>query len=72
MKLLEPYALKRAGFMFAVMVPTLLILEYTGHTSNTATVLLAGVTAGISVVLFPDPEHLKRLEEAKKNEKTDK
>ena len=70
--------LKRAGFMFCTMFPILLILEYLGYTSMAITSVLACVTAGISVVIFPDPAHLKRLEEQEKqkannnNEKADK
>lgn len=72
MKILELYTVKRAIFMFLVMFPILVILEYTGNTSTTITMILACVTAGVSVVLFPDPAHLKKLEEAKKNETPNK
>ncbi len=65
MKFLEPYVLKRAGFMFAIMFPVLLILEYTGHTSTAITALLAGVTGGVSVILFPNPTTVKELEKLK-------
>ena len=68
MKLFEPYAIKRAVFMFAVMFPILLVLEYTGKTSMTTTIVLAGVTAGVSVVLFPSPEFQKKNDK----DKTDK
>lgn len=57
--------------MVVVMFPILVVLEYTGNTSTVTTVLLAGITSGVSVVLFPDPEHLKKIEEAEKNEKID-
>lgn len=72
MKFLEPYVLKRAGFMFAIMFPVLLILEYTGHTSTAATALLAGVTGGVSVILFPNPTTVKKLDEKFKNDKLGK
>jgi hypothetical protein len=68
----KPYVLKRAVFMLVILLPTLLILQFTGHTSNIITMVLAGVTAGVSVIIFPDPEHLKKIEEAKKNENTGK
>ena len=71
MKFTEPYFIKRAIFMAVIMFPILVILEYTGNTSTGTTAVLAGLTAAVSVVIFPDPEHLKKLEEAKKNEKTD-
>lgn len=71
MKFLEPYVIKRAVFMFAIMFPVLLILEYTGNSSNAATAILAAVLGGLSVVLFPSPEYLKKLEEMKKNGKAD-
>ena len=57
--------------MAVIMFPILVVLEYTGNTSTATTVILAGVTAGVSVVIFPDPEHLKKIEEAEKNEKID-
>lgn len=72
MKFFEPYVIKRAVFMFAIMFPVLLILEYTGHSSSAITGALAGILGGVSVVLFPNPEHLKKLEELKKNEQTGK
>ncbi|MBP5470332.1 MAG: hypothetical protein J6Z11_13935 [Candidatus Riflebacteria bacterium] len=71
MRLGKPYYIKRAIFMVVVMFPILVVLEYTGNTSTVTTVLLAGITSGVSVVLFPDPEHLKKIEEAEKNEKID-
>lgn len=72
MKLFQPYMIKRAVFMFAIMFPTLLILEFTGHTSTVITAALAGILGGVSVVLFPSPEHIKKLNEMKKNDKADK
>ena len=68
MKLLEPYVIKRAVFMFCVMFPILLVLEYVGKSSTTTTMVLAGVTGGVSVVLFPSPEYQKKNDK----EKTDK
>ena len=65
------HVLKRAGFMFLTMFPILLYLEYTGNSSPAATAILAGVTGGISVVLFPDPEHIKKINQSK-NENSDK
>lgn len=55
--------------MFAIMFPILLVLEYTGNTSTAATATLAGILGGVSVILFPNPEHIKKLEKLKKNEK---
>ena len=63
--------IKRAVFMFLTMFPILLILEFTGNTSTAATAILAGITGGVSVVLFPDPEHIKKINQSK-NEKSDK
>ncbi len=70
MKFTEPHVIKRAVFMVVILFPTLVILEFTGNSSTGLTAILAGIIAAISVVIFPDPEHLKKLEEAKKNEKT--
>lgn len=71
MKFTEPYVIKRAVFMVVILFPILLILEFTGNTSTVISAVLAAIIAGVSVVIFPDPEHLKKLEEAEKNEKTD-
>ena len=65
------HMLKRAGFMFLIMFPILLILEYTGNSSTAITAVLAGVTAGVSVIIFPDPEHIKKINQSK-NEKSGK
>lgn len=72
MKPFQPYVIKRAAFMFGIMFPILLVLEFTGHTSNAITAALAGILGGVSVVLFPSPEHIKKLNEMKKNEQNDK
>lgn len=61
--------IKRMVFMFCVMFPVLLYAEYTGHTSIGLSGITGGISAAVSVVLFPDPEHLKRLEQDKENEK---
>lgn len=58
--------------MFVVMLPILLVLEYMGHSSTAITAMLAGITGGVSVVLFPSPEHIRKLEEIKKNGKLGK
>ncbi len=67
----KDHMLKRAGFMFLIMFPILLILEYTGNSSTAASAVLAAVTAGVSVIIFPDPEHIKKINQVK-NEKSDK
>lgn len=74
MKFLEAYVMKRALFMLAVMAPVLMILEFMGKSSVATTSLLAGVTAGVSVVLFPSPEHLEKLKklDQEKNGKSGK
>jgi reverse gyrase len=53
--------IKRMLFMFCIMFPVLLYAEYTGKNSIILAAVTGGITSGVSVVLFPDPEHLKRL-----------
>ena len=45
---------KRAVFMFSIMFPILVVLEYTGNSSMNLTVITAAILAGISMVVFPD------------------
>lgn len=52
---IEPFVKKRAIFTGAVMLPCLLLAQYLGYDSILLTGLIAGVTGGVSVVLFPDP-----------------
>ena len=61
MSKLPPHMIKRMIFMFCVMFPVLLYAEYTGNNSVPVAAMTGGLTAGVSVVLFPDPEHLKSL-----------
>ena len=61
MSKLPPHMIKRMIFMFCVMFPVLLYAEYTGSNTVLVAAVVAGVTSGVSVVLFPDPEHLKRI-----------
>ncbi len=59
MGLFKPHVIKRAIFMFVILFPTLLLLEYTGNTSTGLTAVLAGIIGGVSVVIFPDPSKNK-------------
>ncbi len=69
----KPHTLKRAAFMFLVMFPILLVVEYKGYNLQVWGAILALVTSAISFVIFPDPEHLKKIkEEEEKNEKSGK
>lgn len=61
MSKLPPHMIKRMIFMFCVMFPVLLYAEYTGNNTILVAAVTAGVTSGVSVVVFPDPEHLKRI-----------
>lgn len=61
MSKLPPHMIKRMLFMFCIMFPVLLYAEYTGKNSIILAAVTGGITSGVSVVLFPDPEHLKRL-----------
>lgn len=58
---LPPHMVKRMIFMFCVMFPVLVYAEYTGRNSILVAGLAGGVSSGVSVVLFPDPEHLKKI-----------
>ena len=55
--------------MFCVMFPVLLYAEYTGRNSIVVAGLAGGVSSGVSVVLFPDPEHLKKIRADDEKEK---
>jgi len=59
--------IKRMIFMFCIMFPVLLYAEYTGRNSVLVAAVTGGVASGVSVVLFPDPEHLKRLKKDDEN-----
>lgn len=61
MSKLPPHMIKRMIFMFCVMFPVLLYAEYTGRNSVLVAAIAGGVSSGVSVVLFPDPEHLKTI-----------
>lgn len=52
-------ARKRAIFIFCVMFPVLLIAEYTGNNSVGLAAITAGVSSGISVILFPEEQGKK-------------
>ncbi len=54
--------------MFCVMFPVLMYAEYAGYNSVITAGIVAGVTSGVSVVLFPDPEHLKKLDKKQNND----
>ena len=70
--MLKNHVIKRAVFMLFILFPILLILEFTGNSSTGLTAVLAGIIGGISVVIFPDPERLKKIEQTKNNEKSGK
>ena len=63
MSKLPPHMIKRMIFMFCVMFPVLLYAEFTGRNSVLVAAVTGGVASGVSVVLFPDPEHLKSLKD---------
>lgn len=52
---IEPFVKKRAIFTAAVMMPALLLAQYLGYDSVMVTGAIAGITGGLSVILFPDP-----------------
>ncbi len=59
----------RMIFIFSVMFPVLLIAEYMGNNTPLIAGVVGGVSSGVSVILFPSPEHLEKLEERKRNSK---
>ena len=57
---------KRAVFMFSIMFPILIVLEYTGNSSMVFTVTTAAILAGTSMVVFPDKPSIKENKDAEK------
>ncbi len=68
MSKLPPHMIKRMIFMFCVMFPVLIYAEYTGRNSVLVAAVTGGIASGVSVVLFPDPEHIKSLKKDKNND----
>lgn len=66
------YMAKRSLLILCVMFPALLISEALGYNTTAVSALAAGISSGISVVLFPDPEHIKRIEAQQKREQEEK
>ena len=65
--------IKRAVFMFSIMFPILLVLEYTGNSSLTLTTITAVILSGISLVVYPDKPRQKETEKSgNKNEQSKK
>jgi hypothetical protein len=54
------------------MLPSLLISEAFGYNTTVISALTAGISSGISVVLFPDSEHIRRIEAQQKREQEEK
>lgn len=63
MSRLPRYMINRMIFMFCVMFPVLLYAEYTGNNSVILAGLAGGVSSGVSVVLFPSDEQVKKNEQ---------
>ena len=64
---------KRAVFMASIMIPIVVVLEFTGNNSAAATAITGGILAGISLVVYPDQPRTKNQEETdKKNEQSGK
>lgn len=53
---MKPYEIKRALFIGGVMLPCLIVTQYLGYTSMWIPAVTAGVSSGVSVVLFPNPD----------------
>ena len=56
LKNLKPHEKHRAYFMGGVMFPILMIAQFLGYESIWLSGAVAGITSGLSVVLFPDPD----------------
>ena len=70
--MLKPFAIKRAIFIFVVIFPVMLVVQYKGLDSTLWGGITAGICGGLSVVIFPDPEHLKKIKELEKKEEEEK
>ncbi len=68
MSRLPKYMIHRMIFMFCVMFPVLLYAEYTGNNSVILAGLAGGVSSGVSVVLFPSDEQLKKNSQERKDQ----
>lgn len=65
--------LKRAFFMASIMIPIVVVLEFTGNNSAAASAITGAILAGISLVVYPDQPRTQKSEEAdKKNEQPEK
>ncbi len=53
---MKDYEWKRALFVGGVMFPVLIIAQYHGLDSMWLSAVTAGVSSGISVILFPNPD----------------
>ena len=64
---------KRAVFMASIMIPIVVVLEFTGNNSAAASAITGAILAGISLVVYPDQPRTQKSEEAdKKNEQPEK
>lgn len=60
MSRMPKYLIKRMAFMFCVMFPVLMYAEYIGANSVLLAGLAGGVSSGVSVVLFPSDEQIRK------------
>ena len=64
---------KRAVFMASIMIPIVVVLEFTGNNSAAASAITGAILAGISLVMYPDQPRTPKSEEAnKKKEQPEK
>ncbi len=56
---------KRAILIGCSVFLSMMIAGALGFDSTTVGVCVAGISAGVAVVVFPDPEHLRRIEKEK-------
>lgn len=60
------YTHKRAIFVGVAVFASHLIASVLNYDPTTVSICVAGIAGGVCVVLFPDPEHLRRLEQEKR------
>lgn len=61
---------KRALFIFCIMFPPLVLIDYLGYSSIVASGVLGGIAGGLAVVLFPEtpqPQPGKQLHDAEQD-----
>ena len=58
--------IKRAVFMLSIMVPILIVLEFTGNRTDTLTLVTGGILAAIAFVIYPEKPRDKKPKDTDK------